>query len=176
MSQEWVALVASGTVSVAVAVAGAVTAIWIATLNRDTTLQLAREERKQQRLSSAYIEILSLVHRIGYWASRVRPLMDTNPPQERPLLPSPEEQARMEALVTAFGSKEVRDLKTEWWKEIAEILLRDEDIAYWQKDGGDDSGGEQASWKALRKHQKAEPEMRRALGEQIAKELEHPST
>ena len=71
---------------------------------------MAREARTQERLANAYVDLLDMAERTGQWAQSVRPMMDTIPPQPVPPLPELSEQARVEALVGAFGSNEVRRL------------------------------------------------------------------
>lgn len=65
---------------------------------------LAKEAREQERLANAYGDLLDMRERTGHWAQISYPLWDANPPQRVPDLPSLEEQAHAEALVSVFSS------------------------------------------------------------------------
>lgn len=125
MAWEWVAPVATAVASIAVGVGGVfftwltgrqgrehAEAILAVQLSQDRLL--ASEARVQQRLETAYVDLLDMAGRAGQWAQMVLPMIDTNPPQPDPPLPTPEEQAHVEAVVRAFGSKEVRALMADW--------------------------------------------------------------
>jgi hypothetical protein len=65
------------------------------------------EAREQERLESAYLELLKLAEQVGIWAQMVYPVFQSGPPPDTPL-PSLEVQADTAALVAAFGTDEVR--------------------------------------------------------------------
>lgn len=70
---------------------------------------MALEARCQQRLEQAYVELLGyLAHHA--WARSMSALFDVKAPD--PL--TDEGVKRIEALVTAYGSDEVRQLLVEW--------------------------------------------------------------
>ena len=115
MAWEWVAPVATATAATALGGAGIVFT-WLtgkqgrdhaeAIFNQQLTHEqlLAKEAREQQRLENAYVDLLDMAERVGHWAQRAYPIMDTNPPQSVPPLPSLVEQAHTGALVNAFRS------------------------------------------------------------------------
>jgi hypothetical protein len=70
----------------------------------------AAEARRQQRLEQAYLELLAYLAHHAAWARSVRSLFDIKPPD--PL--KDENVKRIEGLVEAYGSDEVRRLMVEW--------------------------------------------------------------
>ncbi|MGH3484749.1 MAG: hypothetical protein ACRDPQ_16140 [Nocardioidaceae bacterium] len=99
MGYEWFALAATA----GLGLAGIVATFWQAKQGREQTERvankrldhersMAREERQQERLDEAYLQLLRLAGRAGAWAERVKPLMENNPPQEPPPLPDIELQ------------------------------------------------------------------------------------
>jgi hypothetical protein len=92
---------------------------------RTHDVRLAREERRQDRLANAYVELLTMAERVGQWASMVRPFIDTTPPQPVPPLPDLMEQARAEALIQAYGSPAVQELAASWRDAVRAIIRAD---------------------------------------------------
>lgn len=88
----------------------------------DHELRKVAEERTQNRLGDTYVELLTMAEEVGQWASTVRPIMDTNPPQPVPPLPDLRQQARVGALVGAFGSDRIRDLMDEWMTVVKKMI------------------------------------------------------
>ncbi len=84
---------------------------------------LAADARKQQRLENAYIAVLVIAEKAGQWAQTAHPMWDTHPDRELPPLPSPDDQARAEALLHAFGSTRVA-AKFDAWSEIIHKMIR----------------------------------------------------
>jgi hypothetical protein len=142
--------------------------------DRDQSL----DERRQQRLSLAYVEVLQLVREIEYWCMSVAPWIDTNPPRPVPDLPPVKEQARVDALIDAFASEEVRALWTPWREIVGKIsgavMMIDQNRQY--RDGGDYAI--EASRSLEDTLRPAEQRAREALAERIGVELGHrlPST
>ena len=69
-------------------------------------MNLAENATKQQRLAEAYVELIELAEKIGYWASRLRPVkadLDYQPPEP----PSVNERTRVGAKAHACGTKDV---------------------------------------------------------------------
>jgi hypothetical protein len=93
----------------------------------DHEMEMARDQRRQQRLAETYIVLLEQAERMGQWAAFVRPLME-RAEGPRPALPDLAEQARVEALVRAYGSPEVKALVDEWRQTIREIIGADATI------------------------------------------------
>jgi hypothetical protein len=79
---------------------------------------IAAEARRQERLEQAYIELLGYLSRQLAWAKSVRPFWG-QPPTPDPL--PREEHWRIEALVTAYGSPQVRELLRQWGECAAKI-------------------------------------------------------
>ena len=91
---------------------------------------MAVDARQHKRLEEAYIEMLQLVGRVHHWATRVYPLMETDPPQPEPDLPSPDEQVRVQALASAYGSAPVRVLFDEFRARVQDVTVAAETIAF----------------------------------------------
>ena len=133
MAWEWVAPVATATAATALGGAGIVFT-WLtgkqgrdhaeAIFNQQLTHEqlLAKEAREQQRLENAYVDLLDMAQRVGHWAQRAYPIMDTNPPQSVPPLPSLVEQAHTGALVNAFGSHGVLE-RMETWQSVVHQMI-----------------------------------------------------
>jgi hypothetical protein len=86
---------------------------------------MAAEARRQERLEQAYIELLAyLAHHAG-WARSVRPMVAVKAPD--PL--TDENVQRVEALVTAYGSEEVRQLLDEWFQRVAGLAAATATVA-----------------------------------------------
>jgi hypothetical protein len=86
---------------------------------------MATEVRRQERLEQAYIELLVYLSRQRAWARSVRPFWGQSPAPD----PIPQEERwRVEALVTACGSREVLHLLEEWGEHAAKIESADATI------------------------------------------------
>jgi hypothetical protein len=98
----------------------------MARASRSHEQDMAREARSQERLDRAYIALGEYLSRFGDWARSVRPFTG---PVPAPAPQPPEEQWHIEALVTAYGSEEVRLLLEQWRKrariiENADLVIR----------------------------------------------------
>lgn len=173
MSWEWVAPVATATVGLGVGVAGVFFTWKTGKQARELTLRSATEARIQQRLENAYIAELDIAERAGQWAQSVLPMMDTNPPQTVPSLPSVEEQAHAEALVKAFGSDEVRKLMEVWRDIVKQMISTVGTIAWIEQDTERHRGIQENPRRDLPELRRREREAREAIGEQVAIELGH---
>jgi hypothetical protein len=81
--------------------------------DRALSRNLAETARKQQRLAEAYVELIELAEKIGYWASRLRPVVTVDldyQPQEPPSLDE-----------FAYGSKDVKAKWKSWQECVKEI-------------------------------------------------------
>jgi hypothetical protein len=83
----------------------------------------ARLARLQERLEQAYIELLTFLSHYSQWAESVRPVIG---PVQRPDPVPQEERWRMEALLTAYGSDEIRLLLQQWGECATKIHDVDE--------------------------------------------------
>lgn len=90
MAWEWLAPAAA----VAGAAVGGGTSWLVARGTWKHSDRMAVDARQQKRLEEAYIEMLQVAGRAYRWAGQVYPLMDYDPPQPLPDLPSPDEQVR----------------------------------------------------------------------------------
>jgi hypothetical protein len=79
---------------------------------------MALEARHQERLDLAYMELGGYLSRYGDWARAVRPLWG---PVKAPDPLPPEERWRVETLVIAYGSEEVRRLLGLWEEQAKKI-------------------------------------------------------
>jgi hypothetical protein len=89
----------------------------------------AREAREQERLESAYLELLKMAERVGVWAQMVYPVFQSGPPPDTPL-PSLEVQADAAALVAAFGTDEVRQKAEAWQSVVREMITAAEQVVW----------------------------------------------
>jgi len=80
---------------------------------------MAQEARHRERLAQTYIELPRSVARTSEWVTSLRPLVG---PVRSSEPPPPEERRRIQALVTACGSDEVRQLEDEWAEHVAKII------------------------------------------------------
>ncbi len=129
---------------------------------------LAGQERKQQRLENAYIELLDVAEQTGHWAQISYPLFDTHPPAPVPPLPTLEAQARVDALVKAFGSTEVLACADRWRTVVLKLIKEDRLIKM-----GLEHEVEHSPRGRFFELQKEERATREALGNQVAIELGH---
>lgn len=83
----------------------------------------ARDSRKQDRLDKAYIEVGQYLSRFADWARSVQPFWGLPTPPD-PL--SPGERWHIEALVTVYGSPEVRSLLEAWQEQARKIEAADD--------------------------------------------------
>jgi hypothetical protein len=89
--------------------------------DRALSRNLAETARKQQRLAEAYVELIELAEKIGYWASRLRPVVTVDLDYQPPEPPSLDEQTRVCAKVLAYGSKDVKAKWKSWQECVKEI-------------------------------------------------------
>jgi hypothetical protein len=131
---------------------------------------MAAEERHQQRLADAYVQLLTTIQRLGQWAELVRPMVGPTP--QRPL-PDLEEQAQTLALVGAYASPSVAALYEEYAAVIKAMLRADSDIRREERQGAEVGPGSTTEpWRKLEMELRpAEITARRKLAEQIATEL-----
>ena len=99
-----VAIVAGAIVSITVAVLAAVSQ-W---RDRKHRTDLAREDRAQERLKSAYEELLPTLHRYRDQVAAVEPPIGISPKPKPPKLPDPDEVMRQFAHAQLFGTPQLR--------------------------------------------------------------------
>lgn len=117
---------------------------------------MAAETRRQERMEQAYIELLQYLSRQWRWARSVRPMWgETDAPGPLP----EEEQWRIEALVTAYGSFEVACLISEWGDRAAKLEDADATIRVREESP---NPSQQLDDEAMREH-KAIPSYREAM-------------
>ena len=132
---------------------------------------MAREARRQERLEQAYIELLTYLSRYWDWAKSVRPMWGSIPAPD-PL--PPQDRWRMEALVTAHGSPEVRRLLRQWNERAAKIDNADATIRMVERSKApsqqlDDEA--QREHLALRDYKQAMFQTDEAIRDQVHREL-----
>ncbi|MET9303559.1 hypothetical protein ABZX66_30030 [Micromonospora aurantiaca] len=182
MAWEWVGPVMTGAVGISVGITGIVAtyktgkqgrqhAEVLARQQNEHDAALAKEQRDQQRRSEAYVELLTMVERVGQWASMVRPMLDTNPPRPVPPLPELSEQARSNALVGAYASPAVKERYQAWRKVVMEAIGAVEDIEFALANPDAGLSHIKPRRELDFKHRPAEGDARRALADQIAAEL-----
>lgn len=185
MAWEWVAPVATGMTGIA----GVGFTWWaghdgrqhaerVATQQIDATHRLATEQRQQERIASAYVELLTMVERTGQWAAMVRPIFDTNPPAELPALPDFAAQAAVQAYADAFASQAVLDRFAAWREAISEMIQTETLIraSRQMQDDGIQLEPEYRSVALYKKMQELRPkeyQRRKELADEVAMELGH---
>jgi hypothetical protein len=130
---EWVAPIAGSVGTVSVGVAGIFatykagsrqqnTALAVVRHQAEAQVAVAREDRHQRRLEEAYLEMLAAVTSIYYWVFTVYPML-TNTPEQYTMSPLPElsDNARKEALWTAYWSPRVEQLMKDWETAVRSI-------------------------------------------------------
>ncbi|WP_152547093.1 hypothetical protein [Amycolatopsis orientalis] len=138
--------------------------------------KLAQEALEQERLGDAYVRLLVMVERCGAWAQSVKPMLDTDPPQPVPPLPEIDAQTEVEAIVSAFGSKEARDRLDSWRNVVKDIIAAVGLIDLERADalkGGSASVDFGQPYLKLRDLRPAERSAREELASQVARELGH---
>lgn len=151
--------------------------------DRASARTLAETARKQQRLADAYVDALALAATVGYWASRLRPVI-AGPDYQPPGAPPEQEQIRVGATVLTFGSQEVKARWKSWQQAVQDIVGADlkvrlrldaaERHKYYQPKKGDDAAWRDplTPWaKIVDEYVPAEAAARESLIEQVAKEL-----
>jgi hypothetical protein len=126
MAWDWVAPVCAAGGAVLGAGVGAMTTWLTGKGAREHAERLARTERQQQRLADAYIELLEMLQHLGQWVVSVQPFIDFGEPKHP--TPPAEQQARVLALVAAYGSPELRKLFDAYRHNIAAIRSVDQKI------------------------------------------------
>jgi hypothetical protein len=164
-------------VSGVVGVAGTVATTW----TTRQSMQLTRENRKQQRIEDAYLKVLAGVEAEGQWAgAHVRALIEASDPDARyqpPSLtkPTPDDRPVMAARIGAFGSTEVKQAYAKWLDAIAKIEEEHARLIWELEQDGDPWA--RSSWNDLQSLATtlipAEKVARDALSERIAAELGH---
>ncbi|HEX6758636.1 MAG TPA: hypothetical protein VF086_09550 [Propionibacteriaceae bacterium] len=140
---------------------------------------MAHDAREQERRANAYVRLLTVVERIGQWAQMVKPMLDTNPPQEVRPMPDLDEQAEAMALVNAFGSDEIRQSFKSWrdlvWDMIWAVAEIDREQGSGKRYRPETSDSDEPYMKLL-KLRPAEDEARQALASQTRAELQAART
>jgi hypothetical protein len=132
MAWEWVEPTATGVV----AVAGIAGTLWSGRLSRtsaeriaqethERAMEAAREQRRQERLAVAYVEVLQIAESVGHWAQSFGVVMD----RAEPPLPPLAEQVRARALLLAHGSPDVRAAHHAWASVVDQINLAASNVA-----------------------------------------------
>jgi hypothetical protein len=97
---------------------------------------MALEARHQERLEQAYIELLGYLSHYADWVKSVQRLRGKPPAAPDP--PPREELNRVEVLVEAHGSPEVRRLLREWREHAVKLQYADEGLPLIELDDADD--------------------------------------
>ena len=92
---------------VAVALALLGSSVIAAVVSHRGDLARAREERRQVRLAKTYFEVIDLALRVSAWVERTRPTMSRADDPEPPALPSEDDQRKVIARISAFGSPQM---------------------------------------------------------------------
>jgi hypothetical protein len=158
--------------------------LWTAVWTTRKNVQIAREQRVQQRLGEGYLELLRLVEREGQWLQRKvagferfaydRYEWEAYEPKLRPL-PEPEgtDGATIKAIVVAFGSPVVRSLHESWSRAVEAVNDERHGLIFEANESGDpDHRITVDDQKKLREElAPAEAAARQALADAIAAEL-----
>jgi hypothetical protein len=133
-------------------------------------LDLAREQRQQQRRAEAYVEILVIAEQVGQWVSSVVPMFDYG--QKVPDLPDLDRQARANALINAYGSSKAIVFYKAWRNAADEAFRAAMDVLLAER-------GENGHTDLVLERRKAldtdlrgkEADARKVLGDELAAEL-----
>jgi hypothetical protein len=177
---DWSAMDSSDVVALASVVASAivgtaalVTGVFVAKAERVHAAQLAIQDRRQARLESAYIELLTFAAGVGAWAQALLPAVDgdpADPARDAPKPPGEGEEWSMTAKVSAFGSDAVRDALENWRQTLHEVQGKVRQVQLRDRAG---SGNWIEPWGELDQSAKpAELQARRRLQELVADELD----
>ncbi|SKV08043.1 Uncharacterised protein [Mycobacteroides abscessus subsp. massiliense] len=145
------------------------------TISRDQqkhARDLSREQREQQRLETAYIQMLIEAERMGNWATSVHPMYGPNAPVVD--MPSLDEQATTAAHVNAFGSAPVKRLMQAWRDVVSEMAFQAALITpsgFVVEDRSQDMEARKEIFRLRPKERRA----RLALADQVATELRIPA-
>ena len=93
--------------------------LWAIEWGHNRARAAAREQRTQDRLAVAYVEVPQIAESVGHWAQSIIPMYDTGQPE--PPLPPLTDQTRARALVLAFGSTEVLAALEAWSRVVNRI-------------------------------------------------------
>jgi len=149
----------------------------LARLNNLHAERMAREDRLQHRLSDAYIELLEFAERFGQWVAQLRPSTADPARSQQASMPGLAEQARVQALVSSYGSPEVKALAEVWLAAVKEVAAIDVDIRATLDDRRTGAGHHVdytiETWNNLEYQMRpAEKEARTRLTRQISDELQ----
>lgn len=126
--------------------------------------QIAHEQWIREHRNDAYIGLLDLAEQVGgLYVQRVHPMWrPAADPASEPQLPSYEAQQLVRARIMAYGSEAVKDRMSEWNALVQEAIKAAADIS------GDVAG----SRSRLHDLRQQEVQARKALGNQVAAELQ----
>jgi hypothetical protein len=169
---EWVTPVATSTTVVLVgAVNGFVT--WrTGKKGREHADETAKAQRVEQRLESAYHELLLMSERVSLWSQLVYPLFDdqTGPAPE---LPEMHEQVHVETFVNAYGTEQVKARMKAWRDLVTQMVLVVGEINAIEAGLATVEPGEPNPRRTLVELRVSEGNARRALIHQVGLELGH---
>lgn len=163
-----VAVIASGIVGLA----AVISSVFVAKADRTHAAQMAIQDRRQARLESAYVELLTFAAAVGAWAQALLPAVDgdpADPARDAPPLPDRADEWSMTAKVAAFGSTEVQGALEAWRMALHEVQHQVRKV---QLRGARDSGDWFEPWAELDDTAKpAEVDARRRLQVLVAVEF-----
>jgi hypothetical protein len=110
MAWEWVAPVVTGIVGVS----GIAGTYLNGRRQTNVTVQLAREERAQDRLERAYLEVQRVVERSAQWAASAMPIVGGSGQDLYPPPPADDAQVLEASALRLYWSPEVRELVQAW--------------------------------------------------------------
>jgi hypothetical protein len=105
MQGEAAQMVDVGTVLVALLGSSVIAAL----VSHRGELARAREERRQTRLAKTYFEVIELTLRVSAWVERTVPALAWNTDPGPPDLPTEDEQRKVVARISAYGSPQMQD-------------------------------------------------------------------
>jgi hypothetical protein len=133
--------------------------------------EMAREARRYQRLTEAYVPVLDFAFKVGQWSELVRPMIQIGEVKPPPL-PSLDEQAHVQALIAAYASPEVKQLMLAWREHLNNVRKADMTIGFAQQHDARGHIDDGAEWLKLeQEYRPAERQARQALADQVSHEL-----
>ncbi|MCR3740247.1 hypothetical protein BS35_002802 [Actinomadura glauciflava] len=159
---EWVSPVATSVGGFGIGLAGIVatykagnrqqeTALAVAKQQADNQLAVAREERQQRRLETAYTDLLVMLSHVNEWLLRVYPMMTATKEEfTMPSMPEIPNRIEAEAALTAYWSPAIRRLMDDWREAVLKVQRAGIEIAAGRESEERGRGTDIDYWELLR--------------------------
>ncbi|GAA2278366.1 hypothetical protein GCM10010402_38740 [Actinomadura luteofluorescens] len=127
------------------------TALAVAKQQADNQLAVAREERQQRRLETAYTDLLVMLSHVNEWLLRVYPMMTATKEEfTMPSMPEIPNRIEAEAALTAYWSPAIRRLMDDWREAVLKVQRAGIEIAAGRESEERGRGTDIDYWELLR--------------------------